>query len=494
MVTKLITSFFLLLLLLLLHQPSGTLCKEDDGIAITLHKNEESLHAGLVQEEIGGSNHAKEYERLARMVEATKDRARVLKRGVHRGHGKMSKGKGSAGESLYARSFGGYSVKFSLGTPAQDLLLIMDTGSDLVWVPCTRNYSCINCPEDSASNGVFLPRMSSSLHLVTCADSNCKTLYGNNTELLCQSCAGSLKNCSETCPPYGIQYGRGSTAGLLLTETLNLPLENGEGARAITHFAVGCSIVSSQQPSGIAGFGRGALSMPSQLGEHIGKDRFAYCLQSHRFDEENKKSLMVLGDKALPNNIPLNYTPFLTNSRAPPSSQYGVYYYIGLRGVSIGGKRLKQLPSKLLRFDTKGNGGTIIDSGTTFTVFSDEIFKHIAAGFASQIGYRRAGEVEDKTGMGLCYDVTGLENIVLPEFAFHFKGGSDMVLPVANYFSYFSSFDSICLTMISSRGLLEVDSGPAVILGNDQQQDFYLLYDREKNRLGFTPQTCKTFR
>jgi len=337
----------------------------------------------------------------------------------------------------------------------------------------------------------FLPRMSSSLHLVTCADPVCKSFHGNNTELLCKNCAGTLKNCSETCPPYGIQYGRGSTVGLLLTETLSLPLENGRGELAITNFAVGCSIVSSQQPSGIAGFGRGALSMPSQLSEYIGKDRFAYCLQSHQFDEENQKSLMVLGDKALPSDITLNYTPFLINYRAPPSSPYGVYYYIGLRGVSIGGKRLK-LPSKLLGFDSEGNGGAIIDSGTTFTVLTEEIFNQIAGLFASQIGYARIGDVEARTGMGLCYNVSGLENIVLPEFAFHFKGGSDMVLPVANYFSYFESFDTICLTMISSRGILEVEVGPAVILGNYQQQDFYLLYDREKNRLGFTQQPCKT--
>jgi hypothetical protein len=493
MATMLITSLFFLLLLLLLLQYSVIMCKENDGIAVALHRSKESLHAGLhVQEDVGGSNLDKDCENLARMVEATRYRARALKRGMHRDHGKINKGKESAGESLYARSFGGYSIQFFLGTPAQDLLLIMDTASDLVWVPCTGNYTCFDCPVDSTSNGVFLPRMSSSFHLVTCADPNCQVLYGNDTELLCGNCAESLKNCSETCPPYGILYGRGSTLGLLLTETLSLPMENGASKREITHFTVGCSIVSSEQPSGIAGFGRGALSMPSQLSEHIGKDRFAYCLQSHRFDEENKKSLMVLGDKALPNDIPLNYTPFLINSRAPPSSQYGVYYYIGLRGISIGGKRLK-LPSRLLRFDTKGNGGAIIDSGTTFTVFNEEIFKQISGEFASQILYGRTDDVEARTGMGLCYNVSGLENIVLPEFAFHFKGGSNMVLPVANYFSYFTSFDSICLTMISSSGILEVDNGPAVILGNYQQQDFYLLYDREKNRLGFTQQTCKTF-
>jgi hypothetical protein len=60
--------------------------------------------------------------------------------------------------------------------------------------------------------------------------------------------------------------------------------------------------------------------------------------------------------------------------------------------VSIGGKRLK-LPSNLLRFDSKGNGGTIIDSGTSFTIFPEAIYNQIVGEFASQIAYRRAREI-----------------------------------------------------------------------------------------------------
>jgi hypothetical protein len=109
------------------------------------------------------------------------------------------------------------------------------------------------------------------------------------------------------------------------------------------------------------------------------------------------------------------------------------------------------LPSNLLRFDTKGNGGSIIDLGTTFTVLNEEIFKQITGEFASQIVYARTCAVEARNGMGLCYNVSGLENIVL--LIFHFKGGLDMVLHVANYFSYFGNFDTFCLTIIS-RGIL----------------------------------------
>jgi len=67
---------------------------------------------------------------------------------------------------------------------------------------------------------------------------------------------------------------------------------------------------------------------------------------------------------------------------------------------------------------------------------------------------------------------------------------SDMVLPDDNCFTLVSS-DTICLAMLNASSVLKVAVGPAVILGNHQQQNFYILYDREKNRLGFTHKTCK---
>ena len=126
-------------------------------------------------------------------------------------------------------------------------------------------------------------------------------------------------------------------------------------------------------------------------------------------------------------------------------------------------------------------------------MFKEEILEKIVAGFASKIGYKRATEIEAWTGLGLCYNISGLRNTQWPTFAFHFKGGADMVLPVSNYFTHFRSLDSTCLTMVSSKRFSDDDNGPAVILGNYQQQNFYILFDREKNRLGFTQQTCKTF-
>eukprot|EP00253_Pinus_taeda_P032849 PITA_32849 len=295
----------------------------------------------------------------------------------------------------------------------------MDTGSDVVWAPCTTNYTCNDC---SGYITVFYPRRSSSHAPIKCADPKCKDL--------CETwgCVESFKKCSRICPHFSLTYGKGNATGRLLSDTLTLPLEDGR-RRKIKHFAIGCSGISNQV-AGIAGFGRGGLSMPSQLGPLFG-DKFGYCL-----DYVNNNSKIVVGNKAVPRDMPLTYTPLLFNPVNPSASSH---YYPWPR------------------------------SGE----------------FASQIGYRRAPGVED-----LCYNVSGLENFQWPTFAFHFKGGSDMVVPSENSFSSATSgsADTFCLAMNGGTFV----HGPAVLIGNIQQNNFYILYDREKNRLGFTQRACNT--
>ncbi|KAL3642723.1 hypothetical protein CASFOL_013538 [Castilleja foliolosa] len=99
-----------------------------------------------------------------------------------------------------------------------------------------------------------------------------------------------------------------------------------------------------------------------------------------------------------------------------------------------------------------------------------------------QVGnkYSRDDKIEYETGLEPCYNVPVDKNkIKLPQLTLHFQGGAEMVLPIANYFSV------ICMTIKNSG---KVGVGPAIILGNNQQQDYYMEYDLEFNRLGFRQQ------
>ncbi|KAG8376824.1 hypothetical protein BUALT_Bualt09G0104000 [Buddleja alternifolia] len=385
---------------------------------------------------------------------------------------------------LFPRGYGGYSISLRLGTPPQTLSFVMDTGSSLVWSPCTHRYSCSSCNfvnVNSANISTFIPKSSSSSKIVGCKNPKCNWVFPNAH---CTNCTKNSATCTEACPPYIIQYGSGSTTGLLLSETLTFP------KKTVNNFMFGCSLFSSRQPSGIAGFGRGPESLPVQMG----LKKFSYCLVSHRFDDAPVSSDLVLvsgGGGAATAGI--SYTPFRKN---PISSDptFQDYYYVTLRKITVGGVNVKA-PYKFLVADSDGNGGTIVDSGTTFSFMESKIFELVAEEFEKQVGkiYSRAREVENESGLRPCFNVSGENSVILPQLIFHFKGGAKMVLPLGDYFSFLDE-SVICMTIVSGNGSgggSGVGPGPAIILGNYQQQNLYIEYDLENEKLGFKKQLCK---
>ncbi|OAY40772.1 probable aspartyl protease At4g16563 [Manihot esculenta] len=381
---------------------------------------------------------------------------------------------------LFSRSYGGYSMSLSFGTPPQTVKFVFDTGSSLVWFPCTSRYLCFACnfPNvDITKIPKFIPKLSSSSKLLGCKNPKCAWIFGSNVQSQCQNCDPSSQNCTQTCPPYIIQYGLGSTTGRLLLETLDFP------NKTVVDFLVGCSIISTRQPEGIAGFGRNPASLPLQLG----LKKFSYCLVSRRFDETQVSSDLILdmgsdsGDAKTPG---LSYTPFAKNPvGSDPAFQE--YYYVMLRKIIVGDQRVK-VPYRFLVPQSDGSAGTIVDSGSTFTFMEGPVFELVAKAFKKKMAnYTIATKVQNQTGLRPCFDISGEKSVEVPELIFQFKGGAKMQLPLANYFAFVDS-SVVCLTIISGRG----GAGPAIILGNFQQQNFYIEYDLENERFGFKQQTC----
>ncbi|KAK6936263.1 Xylanase inhibitor, C-terminal [Dillenia turbinata] len=388
-------------------------------------------------------------------------------------------------EPLFSHSYGGYSISLSVGTPPQTIPFLLDTGSDLVWFPCTHRYLCKNCslPSNPTNIPSFIPKLSSSSKLLGCVNPKCGWIHDPDVQSRCRDCESDFKNCSQICPPYMILYGSGTTGGIALEETLDLP------NLKVPDFVVGCSLFSSRQPAGIAGFGRGSASLPSQLG----LSKFSYCLLSRKFDDSEMSSDLILdmGSTSDKKTEGLSYTPLLRNPFAG-KSEFSVYYYIGLRRISVGGKKVK-VPYKYLYPASDGNGGTIIDSGTTFTYMVGEVFDLVANEFVNQVkNYERAINVERITGLRPCFNISsGSETVSFPELKFQFKGGAELALPLANYFSIID--DAVCLTMVTDGVLGDgSDGGPSIILGNFQQQNFYMEFNLRNERLGFRHQSCNS--
>ncbi|KAJ9181313.1 hypothetical protein P3X46_009453 [Hevea brasiliensis] len=388
---------------------------------------------------------------------------------------------------LFSRSYGGYSMSLSFGTPPQIVKFIMDTGSSLVWFPCTSRYLCAGCNfpnTDLTKIPKFIPKLSSSSKLVGCKNPKCAWVFGSNVRSKCQGCGPSNQNCTESCPPYIIQYGLGSTAGLLLLESLDFP------NKTIADFLVGCSILSTRQPEGIAGFGRSMESLPLQLG----LKKFSYCLVSRRFDNTQVSSDLILdmgsdsGDAKTPG---LNYTKFVKNP-VRSNSAFQEYYYVILQKIVVGDKHVK-VPYNLSVPQSDGNGGTIVDSGSTFTFMEGPVFELVAKALEKQMAnYTVATDVQKQTGLRPCFNISDEKSVNVPKFIFQFKGGAKMQLPLANYFA-FVDMGVVCLTIVSDNAAAlggRSGGGPAIILGNFQQQNFYMEYDLDNERFGFKQQSC----
>ncbi|KAM3398823.1 hypothetical protein P3S68_002339 [Capsicum galapagoense] len=384
---------------------------------------------------------------------------------------------------LYPHSYGAYSITLAFGTPPQKIPFIMDTGSSFVWFPCTKKYQCSKCPIPSQKNPTFIPRLSSSAKVLGCLNPKCSWIHSKTSpKSLCHDCeTRNGTNCKQVCPPYMILYGSGSTGGIGLVETLDLP------NKKIHSFLVGCSLFSSQQPAGIAGFGRGHSSLPRQ----VGAKKFSYCLVSHKFDDVPKSSSILVLDTSYVKSRNLSYTTFVKNPVVVGRHALLEYYYVGLTKITVGGQKVN-IPYQYLTPNAKGNGGTIVDSGTTFTFLNHGVFEPVMHAFVKQIkGLSRIEKIERLTNLRPCYNVSRHKSVSLPELKLYFKGGLEMALPLGNYFSIVGENDVICLTMVTDSRLDKLSSGPSIILGNFQMQNLFVEFDLKNDKFGFRHQVCK---
>ena len=340
----------------------------------------------------------------------------------------------------------------------------------MVWAPCTTHYKCINCSLSDPKNvPIFNPQLSTSSKTLSCKNHKCP---GG-----CPSCNGNSKNCSHACPPYHLQYGSGAESGYFLLENLHLP------GKTIHNFLVGCTTTGFREIStdALAGFGRSMFSLPVQMGVK----KFAYCLNSHYFDDTRNSSRLIF-DYRDGDTKGLSYTPFLNN---PPNRK--IYYYLGVKGMMIGNKLLA-IPSKYLAPGSDGRGGVMVDSGDTYGYMTRPVFKIVTNELKKQMSkYRRSREVEEAFGFTPCYNFTGHKSLKIPNLIYHFTGGATMVVLGKRYFTFLPRIPFGCFSVSTDTDkTLEVIPALSIILGNYMQVNHYIEFDLKNNRLGLRPQTC----
>ncbi|BBN16940.1 aspartyl protease family protein [Marchantia polymorpha subsp. ruderalis] len=365
---------------------------------------------------------------------------------------------------------GEYFMDFYVGTPAKAISVIIDTGSDLTWVQCDPCNLCYH-----QQGPFFSPNGSSSYQGLHCNSNSCVSAggFGEDAEGGCNADKPGV--CK-----YFYYYGDSSnTTGDYALETVTFNVSGGAPLQ-IEQILFGCghsNIGLFQGSGGLLGLGQGAISFVSQIGD-LFKNRFSYCL----VDRDNPlkvKSPLVFGEDTVYAKLEdqMQWTPFLKNT---PTD---TFYYINITGVSVGGESLP-IPDSVWAIDAQGYGGSIIDSGTTLTYFKQEAYDLISKKFQELITYPSVSSVPV---LEICYNVSGVENPDFPAFSVRFEGDAVMELPFQNYFIRADPEDEVYCLALLSVGPKNIN-----IVGNFQQQNFHVVYDRGNSRLGFAPVDCSS--
>ncbi|KAL3739269.1 hypothetical protein ACJRO7_020643 [Eucalyptus globulus] len=392
----------------------------------------------------------------------------------------------------------GYFISLNIGTPSQVIQVYLDTGSDLTWVPCGNlTFDCMDC-DDYRNNKLytaFSPSYSSSALRDTCSSRFCINVHNSDNPYdTCIMAGCSLSTilkgkCTWPCPSFAYTYGAGGiVAGTLTRDTIRVHGANPNVIREIPNFAFGCVGSTYHEPIGLAGFGGGSLSLPSQLG--FLQKGFSHCFLAFKYaNNPNISSPLVIGDAAIAPRGDLQFTPML---KCPI---YPNYYYTGLEGITVGNAGVTTVPTNLREFDSQGNGGLLIDSGTTYTHLPEPFYSQLLSIIESTISYPRAKEVEARSGFDLCYKVpcpnnTNPMNDDLPPITFHFLNNVSLVLPHGNsFYAMGAPINSSVVKCLLFQSMDDGD-GPAGVFGSFQQQNVEVVYDLEKGRVGFQPMDC----
>ncbi|XP_048564459.1 aspartyl protease family protein 2-like [Triticum urartu] len=349
---------------------------------------------------------------------------------------------------------GEYFASVGVGTPSTSALLVIDTGSDLIWLQCKP---CRRCHRQMSS--LYDPKGSSTYRQIPCSSPRCFPRHG---------CDTSTGACG-----YAMVYGDGSgSRGNLATDRLVFSNDT-----SVDSVVIGCGHDNAElfdSSAGVLGVGRGAGSLATQVAPTYGR-YFAYCLGDRTSVARSSASYLAFGRTPEPPSTA--FTPLLSNPRRPN------LYYVNMAGFSVGGERVAGgfCSSSLWLDPATGRGGVVVDSGTSISRLPRDVYAALRDAFdarAAAAGMRRLAR--GISVFDACYELRGAS---VPAVVLHFAGGADLALPPGNYFIPEQGGKYHCLA-------LEATDDGLSVLGNVLQQGFRVVFDVEKERVGFAPNGC----
>ncbi|KAL6545349.1 hypothetical protein OROGR_009223 [Orobanche gracilis] len=336
-----------------------------------------------------------------------------------------------------------YLVRIGVGSPAVDQYMVVDTGSDLVWVQCKPCRRCYH-----QTDQIFDPKGSHSFSNVSCGSRVCEWVKN--------------RDCDAGRCGYKVDYEDGSDAqGIMALETLTL------GDTPVINVAIGWGHTNRGTfigAAGVFGLGGGSMSFASQMG-----GAFTYCLVSRG---ATSHGWLAFGRALFP--VGAAWAPLLRNMRAPN------LYYIGLSGLGVGGVRLP-IPEDTFRLTGMGYGGTVVDTGTVVTRLPAAAYEVFRDAFT-----RRTANLPRANGVSLfdtCYDLSMFSTVQVPTVSFFFSDGPVLNLPAGNFLIPVNGMGTFCFAFAPSPKKL-------TIIGNIQQEGIQISVDASNGHIGFGPNVC----
>ncbi|GMJ14909.1 hypothetical protein like AT1G49050 [Hibiscus trionum] len=365
-----------------------------------------------------------------------------------------------------------YFTYMLVGNPRRPYFLDIDTGSDLTWIQC--DAPCSSCAK--GANPLYKPARG---NIITPKDSMCMEVQKNQKPQNCETC----QQCD-----YEIEYAdHSSSLGVLARDKLHLVSANG----SVTNLDVvfGCAydqqgilLNTLSKTDGILGLSRAKVSLPSQLASKgIINNVVGHCLAT----DVASGGYMFLGDDFVP-NWGMSWVPMLRSSSIEFYHTQLVKINYGSSSLSLGGK-------------DSNVGRLVFDSGSSYTYFTKQAYDELISSLMQFSEISEVGFIQDASDstLPICWrapfpirsimDVKKFFKTLTLQFGSKWWIISKKFhIPPEGYL-IISNKGNVCMGILDGSN---VHDGSTFILGDISLRGQLVVYDNEKQRIGWTESDC----
>ncbi|XP_047181353.1 aspartic proteinase Asp1-like [Vigna umbellata] len=348
---------------------------------------------------------------------------------------------------------GYYSVSLAIGNPAKFYDLDIDTGSDLTWLQCDAPCTGCTIPQ----NRLYKPRG----NVVICVDPLCAGVQS------APPCAVANEQCD-----YEVHYADdGSSLGVLVRDYIPVKFTNGSLQLPILGFGCGYHQTNPgphPPPSiaGVLGLGNGKISIVSQL-HSLGLIR---NVVGHYLSGRGG-GFLFFGDQFIPQSG-VDWTPMLQSSSVQQN------YKTGPADLLFDGK-----PTSVKDLEL------IFDSGSSYTYFNSIAHKVLVDLITNDIKGKPLIRETADSSLPICWkgpkafksldDVTGNFKPLVLSFT---KPKNSLLQVPPEAYLIVTEHGNVCLGILDAT---EIGLGNINIIGDISLQDKIVIYDNEKQQIGW---------